>query len=60
LTRSSNLVKAYQVAKEVIDDLIAKKMDFEDVKLESAKSGVIFSIVSREETVDSAALQVYM
>lgn len=58
LSRSSNLLKAYQVAKEIIDELDTRKVPLEDVRIESAKSGVIFSVVSREETMAAAALQV--
>jgi Zn-dependent M16 (insulinase) family peptidase len=47
LTKSSHVFKAYQVSSEIIDDLLTGKAQIEDVRLESARSGTIFGVVSR-------------
>jgi len=57
LTKSSHVAKAFEVSKAIVSDLVAKQTEIEDVRLESAKSGAIFGIVSREETMESATLQ---
>ena len=57
LSRSTNVVKAYEVAQSIIKDLKSRQVPLDLVHLESAKSGAIFSIVSREENIESAGLQ---
>jgi len=57
LTKSSNVVKAYQEAKDIIEDILSGNFQFEDIKIESAKSGAIFGVVSREENIQNSALQ---
>jgi len=60
LARSTNVTKAYQVAKEIVDEFLAKKLVFDETTLEGARSSVIFAIVSREESIESAAEQAFL
>ncbi|KAI9030874.1 Metalloenzyme, LuxS/M16 peptidase-like protein [Phycomyces nitens] len=55
--KSPDAFKAYEQAKFVIDQLTTKKMEIEPSAVEGAKSAVIYSMVSRENTMDRAALQ---
>ncbi|KAG2182380.1 hypothetical protein INT43_007310, partial [Umbelopsis isabellina] len=55
--RSPNAYKAFLQARNVIYQLKDKQLDIEDSAIDGAKSGVIFSIVNREDTISHAAIQ---
>lgn len=55
--RSPNAYKAFLQARNVIYQLKEKELDIEDSAIDGAKSGVIFSIVNREDTISHAAGQ---
>ncbi|KAH8556354.1 Metalloenzyme, LuxS/M16 peptidase-like protein [Umbelopsis sp. PMI_123] len=55
--RSPNAYKAFLQARNVIYQLKEKELDIEDSAVDGAKSGVIFSIVNREDTISHAAGQ---
>eukprot|EP01119_Soliformovum_irregulare_P011911 TRINITY_DN3047_c0_g1_i2.p1 TRINITY_DN3047_c0_g1~~TRINITY_DN3047_c0_g1_i2.p1 ORF type:complete len:1020 (-),score=257.93 TRINITY_DN3047_c0_g1_i2:13-2829(-) len=57
LTKSSNVTKAYEVSKQIFADFLSGKEVFEKTKVESAKSGCICAIFSREDNYESAGLQ---
>jgi Zn-dependent M16 (insulinase) family peptidase len=57
LQKSTSLTKAYFEAKKIVDEFLEGKEIFDDIMLESAKSAVIFGIISREETLYEAANQ---
>ncbi|KAI8972685.1 Metalloenzyme, LuxS/M16 peptidase-like protein [Pilobolus umbonatus] len=54
--QSPNAFKAYEQAKLVIDQLANGEMKITQSAVEGAKSGVIYSAVSNESTMDGAAL----
>lgn len=58
LFKSSNVIQAYEVSHEIIDDFLTKKIEIHDILLEAAKSGVISATFEKEANVESAALQV--
>jgi len=60
LTKSANVTKAYEVSRGIAKDYLAKKLEFEDTMLEAARSGVIFSIVNREETLEKVGEQAFL
>ncbi|GAB5591544.1 hypothetical protein Unana1_06444 [Umbelopsis nana] len=55
--RSPNAFKAFLQARNVIYQLKDKELEIEDSAIDGAKSGVIFSIVNREDTISHAASQ---
>ena len=57
LRKSTSLVKAYLEAKKIIDEFVNGTEKFDKTMLDSAKSAVIFAIISREETIYDAANQ---
>lgn len=57
MSRSTNVIKAYEVSKEIISDILEKKEKIDIASLESSLSGIIFEIVSREQTIEAAARQ---
>jgi len=57
LAKSSNVIQAYEVAKQIVDDIVSKKTPIEDTALEGSKSASMFTILSKEENYEMAALQ---
>jgi Zn-dependent M16 (insulinase) family peptidase len=57
LYKSTQLVQAYSVAKEIVTNYVTGANRFDEVQLESAKSCVIYEIVEKEDTPSSAAFQ---
>eukprot|EP01080_Neovahlkampfia_damariscottae_P006879 gene6879-11041_t len=57
LRKSTSLVKAYFEAKKIIEEYVDGREQFDQTMLDSAKSAVIFAIISREETLYDAANQ---
>jgi len=57
LSKSTNVVKAYEVAKEIVDDFLSKKNVIENSAFEGAKSSTMFAILSKEENYEMAGLQ---
>ena len=55
--KSPNAFKAFEKAKDVVNDLVNGKMEINPSSIEGAKSGVIYSMVARANTMDRAALQ---
>lgn len=58
--QSPNAFKAYEKARDAIEDLITKKTTLSESAIDGAKSGVIFSLVQRENTMDHAAIQSFV
>lgn len=58
--QSPNAFKAFEKARFVIEELVEKRMSLSPSSIEGAKSGVIYSLVARENTMDSAALQSFI
>lgn len=57
LFKSSQLVQAYKVSKEIVHGYLSGSTPFEQLSLEAAISGVIFEFIDREKTVALAADQ---
>eukprot|EP01116_Phalansterium_solitarium_P016672 TRINITY_DN3923_c0_g2_i1.p1 TRINITY_DN3923_c0_g2~~TRINITY_DN3923_c0_g2_i1.p1 ORF type:complete len:1064 (+),score=371.04 TRINITY_DN3923_c0_g2_i1:1094-4285(+) len=60
LSKSQNVSKAYQAAAEIVSSLLSKKEGFDAITLQSARSSVVFSVISREENAAAAATQSLM
>merc|ERR1711988_1216208 len=52
LERSPNISEAYRVSKDIVREY--ETTPFDEAMLEGARSSVIFSLVSQEETIDLA------
>jgi len=57
--RSPDSSKAFFEARRVMQDLVDKKLKFDDLILESAKSSSVFSVASKIATGPDAAYRVY-
>jgi len=57
LAKSSRVGQAYEVAKEIVDALINKKLEIDDTSLSAAKSSTMFVTLSKEENYEMAGLQ---
>jgi Zn-dependent M16 (insulinase) family peptidase len=57
LSKSAHVAKAYECANAIVDSYLKGEKEFEEIRIDSAKAGAIFSIISREETVSDAAHQ---
>ncbi|XP_071154933.1 uncharacterized protein C05D11.1-like [Mytilus edulis] len=57
LTKSSNIVNAYQKGKNIVMGYINGENSFSEVELESARSSLIFEIIEEEKTVTKVAQQ---
>jgi len=60
LSKSSNLPKAVELSYQIIKDFSNGTNKFDELKLQAARSGVIFSIVNREETMRKTGVQSIM
>jgi len=60
LSRATHLSQAYLESEAAINAFLSKKIDIIGSTLDSAKSGVLFSVISKEETIESAALQSFI
>lgn len=58
--QSPNAFKAFERARYVVEELVEQRMSLTPSSIEGAKSGVIYSLVARENTMDSAALQSFI
>jgi Zn-dependent M16 (insulinase) family peptidase len=58
--RSPDGYRAFHVVRQIIDDFANERIPFDQTFLDAAKSGVLFSIVSREDTVSAAASESFM
>jgi len=59
LSKSTDVGKAFEAAKDIVTDILTKKEEISQVALECARSTVICDIVSRENTADAAAMQAF-
>lgn len=57
--RSPDSWKAFEEAGRVMRDLISKKLQFDELTLESAKSSLAYTIASKESTIGSAAYSTF-
>jgi len=55
LSKSTNLVGAYEEAYKIVQEFIDGKSKFEELSLQAAKSSLVFSIVSESDTIAAAA-----
>ncbi|KAJ5072464.1 presequence protease [Anaeramoeba ignava] len=60
LYRAGDSVKAYLQTKEMIDDFLSKKIQFEKDEFDAAKTVVISSLIRRESKTSSRGLQSLM
>jgi len=58
--RAPDAFKAFDRAKDIINDLVSGKLTFDPKDVEGAKSGVIFSVISDEETMFDAAKESFL
>jgi Zn-dependent M16 (insulinase) family peptidase len=58
--QSPDAFKAFEQAKNVIDQLANHQMEIDPSSVDGAKSAVIYSLVARENTMDRAALQSFV
>ncbi|CAH1271971.1 Hypp4744 [Branchiostoma lanceolatum] len=57
LYKSAQLVQAYKVGKDIVDEYLDGSSDFEPVQVEAAISSVLSSIIEREESVGDTSMQ---
>jgi len=55
--RSPDASKAFEQAKKIIESLISGKLEFTEPEMEAAKSSVLFSLLSAEDTMAGAAFE---
>ncbi|CAG8536114.1 8053_t:CDS:10 [Ambispora leptoticha] len=60
LYRSPDVSKAFDQARQLINDLVQKKTDFDRANLEGAQSAVIYSIISEEKSMAQAAAKLFI
>ncbi|KAI8973781.1 Metalloenzyme, LuxS/M16 peptidase-like protein [Mycotypha africana] len=58
--RSPDAFKAFEQAKNVIEQLANHQMEIDPSSVDGAKSAVIYSLVAKENTMDRAALQSFV
>jgi len=56
LARSTHIFAAYKTAKEIVENFVSGKSAFDQGQVESARSGIIYQQISKEETISSAVL----
>ncbi|XP_076436922.1 uncharacterized protein C05D11.1-like [Babylonia areolata] len=55
LTKSAQVVEAYQVGSKIVQEYLSGETEFSEVELESARSSLIFEIIEEDKTVWDAA-----
>ncbi|CAG8543440.1 8472_t:CDS:10 [Ambispora gerdemannii] len=58
--KSPDAFKAFDQARQSIDDLAQKKIEFEQIDLEGAQSSVIYSIASEEKSKEQTASKLFI
>lgn len=60
LTKSTQVAKAYEAARDIVRDLASGALPFNALDLDAAKSGYIFSVVEGENTADDSAWNAFL
>ena len=55
LYRSSNIHQAYQLSKQVVEQHLSSDDAWDEAKLESSRSALIFNLISKEKSLNAAA-----
>ncbi|KAG0369266.1 hypothetical protein BGZ54_010424 [Gamsiella multidivaricata] len=58
--RSPDALRAYNLAKKIVDDYASGKSKFTKQELEGAKASIVYRIVRKEETISSAATESFV
>lgn len=56
LARSTHIFAAYKTAKEIVDGFVSGKTPFDESQVDSARSGIIYQLIAKEQTISSASL----
>lgn len=57
LGQSTQIFSAYKIVKEIVEDYVSGKTEFDQTTVDSARSGIIYQQISKEETISSAVIQ---